>query len=52
VDLFEYQAKEPFAEYGVPMQAGKVARTADEAREIAAEFAARIHPVARNGIPA
>jgi succinyl-CoA synthetase beta subunit len=41
VDLFEYQAKELFAEYGVPVQAGEIARTADEAREIAAEFAAR-----------
>jgi succinyl-CoA synthetase beta subunit len=45
VDLFEYQAKELFAEYGVPVQAGKVARTPDEAREIAAEFAARGHPL-------
>jgi succinyl-CoA synthetase beta subunit len=41
VDLFEYQAKELFAEYGVPVQAGKVARTAEEARDIAAEFAAK-----------
>jgi succinyl-CoA synthetase beta subunit len=45
VDLFEYQAKELFAEYGVPVQAGKVARTAEEAREIAAEFAAGGHPL-------
>jgi succinyl-CoA synthetase beta subunit len=45
VDLFEYQAKELFAEYGVPVQAGKVARTAEEAREIAAEFAASGHPL-------
>jgi succinyl-CoA synthetase beta subunit len=45
VDLFEYQAKELFAEYGVPVQTGKVARTADEAREIAAEFAAQGHPL-------
>jgi succinyl-CoA synthetase beta subunit len=45
VDLFEYQAKELFAEYGVPVQKGKVARTADEAREIAAEFAAQGHPL-------
>jgi succinyl-CoA synthetase beta subunit len=43
VDLFEYQAKELFAEYGVPVQAGKVARTAAEARDIAAEFAAQGH---------
>jgi len=45
VDLFEYEAKELFAGYGVPVQAGKVARTADEARQIAAEFAARGHPL-------
>ncbi len=45
MDLFEYQAKELFAEYGVPVQAGKVARTADAAREIAAEFAALGHPL-------
>ena len=40
MDLFEYQAKELFAEYGVPVQRGRVAATADEAREIAAGFAA------------
>ena len=45
MDLFEYQAKELFAEYGVPVQAGRVARTADEAREVAAEFAAQGHPL-------
>jgi succinyl-CoA synthetase beta subunit len=45
VDLFEYQAKELFAEYGVPVQAGKVARTAEEARAVAAEFAAQGHPL-------
>jgi succinyl-CoA synthetase beta subunit len=45
VDLFEYQAKELFAEYGVPVQAGKVAGTAEEARDIAAEFAARGRPL-------
>jgi succinyl-CoA synthetase beta subunit len=45
VDLFEYQAKELFAEYGVPVQAGQVARTADEARQIAADFAAQGHPL-------
>ena len=38
MDLFEYQAKELFAEYGVPIQAGKVARTPQEARAIAAEL--------------
>jgi len=45
VDLFEYQAKQLFAEYGVPVQAGQVAQTAEEAREIAAEFAASGHPL-------
>jgi succinyl-CoA synthetase beta subunit len=45
VDLFEYQAKELFAEYGVPVQPGKVASTAEEAREIAAEFAANGRPL-------
>ena len=45
MDLFEYQAKELFAEYGVPVQAGRVARTAEEARAAAAEFAAQGHPL-------
>jgi succinyl-CoA synthetase beta subunit len=39
VDLFEYQAKELFAEYGVPVPKDKVASTASEAREITAAFA-------------
>jgi len=39
VDLFEYQAKELFAEYGVPVPKDKVANTADEAREITSAFA-------------
>jgi succinyl-CoA synthetase beta subunit len=45
VDLFEHEAKELFAEYGVPVQPGKVAHSADEARAIAAEFAAAGHPL-------
>jgi succinyl-CoA synthetase beta subunit len=45
VDLFEYQAKDLFAEYGVPVQPGKVASTAEEAREAAAEFAAKGRPL-------
>ena len=45
MDLFEYQAKDLFAEYGVPVQPGKVASTAEEARDIAAEFAAQGHPL-------
>src|SRR6201996_9302866 len=44
VDLFEHQAKELFAEYGVPVPSGKVAHTAEEARDIAAEFAAKGQP--------
>jgi succinyl-CoA synthetase beta subunit len=40
VDLFEHQAKELFAAYGVPVPTGKVARTPDRARAIAEEFAA------------
>ena len=44
MDLFEHQAKELFAEYGVPVPSGKVAQTADEARAIAAEFAAAGRP--------
>ena len=45
MDLFEYQAKDLFDEYGVPVQPGKVASTAEEARDIAAEFAAQGHPL-------
>jgi succinyl-CoA synthetase beta subunit len=40
VDLFEHQAKELFAEYGVPVPTGKVAHTPQEARVIAAELIA------------
>jgi len=45
VDLFEYQAKELFAEYGVPVQRGRVAATAAEAREVAAAFEAEGSPL-------
>ena len=45
VDLFEYQAKGLFAEYGVPVPPGLIARTAEEARAAAAEFAAQGHPL-------
>jgi succinyl-CoA synthetase beta subunit len=44
VDLFEHQAKELFAEYGVPVPSGKVAHTAAEAQAIAADFAAAGQP--------
>ena len=40
MDLFEFQAKELFGEYGVPVPQGRVARTREEARAIAADFAA------------
>jgi succinyl-CoA synthetase beta subunit len=44
VDLFEYQAKDVFASYGVPIQQGKIAATPAEARAIAAEFIAAGKP--------
>ncbi len=40
MDLFEFQAKELFAEYGVPVPKDKVANTAEDAREITAAYAA------------
>ncbi len=45
MDLYEYQAKELFAEYGVPVQRGQVAATPEEARDIAAGFAAEGTPL-------
>src|ERR1039457_3795780 len=45
VDLYEYEAKELFAEYGVPVQRGKVAATPQEAADIAAAFAAEGTPL-------
>ena len=45
MDLFEYQAKELFAEYGVPVQRGRVAASPEEASEIAAGFAAEGTPL-------
>jgi succinyl-CoA synthetase beta subunit len=45
VDLFEYQAKELFADYDVPIPDGKVAHTPEEARAIAADYAAAGKPV-------
>jgi len=44
VDLFEHQAKEIFAEYGVPVPEGRVAHTPAEARAIAETFAAAGKP--------
>jgi len=40
VDLFEYEAKELFAEYGVPVPKDMVANTAEEALQIATAFVA------------
>jgi len=42
VDLFEYQAKDLFAAHGVPVTAGDVATTADQAREIAERIGGRV----------
>jgi len=38
VNLHEYQAKELLAKYGIPVPPGKIAYTADEAKQIAGEF--------------
>ncbi len=40
--LHEYQSKQIFAEYGVPIPKGRVATTADEARAIAEELGGRV----------
>ncbi|GLW05508.1 succinate--CoA ligase [ADP-forming] subunit beta 1 [Microtetraspora sp. NBRC 13810] len=42
MDLFEHQAKELFAAYGIPVPRGVVAHTADEARAAAVELAGRV----------
>lgn len=42
MDLFEHQAKELFAQYGVPVPSGKVATTPSEARAIAEELTGRV----------
>ncbi|MGH3406184.1 MAG: ADP-forming succinate--CoA ligase subunit beta [Streptosporangiaceae bacterium] len=44
MDLFEYQAKDLFASYGVPIQEGKIAATPAEARAAAAELIAAGKP--------
>ncbi len=38
MNLHEYQAKDILAKYGIPVPPGKVAFTADEAKQIATEF--------------
>ncbi|HEX6468163.1 MAG TPA: ADP-forming succinate--CoA ligase subunit beta [Streptosporangiaceae bacterium] len=40
MDLFEHQAKELFAAYGVPVPTGRIAHTPQEARDIAADLLA------------
>ncbi len=42
VDLYEYQARDVFDSYGVPVLAGGVATTPEQAREIAAEVGAQV----------
>jgi succinyl-CoA synthetase beta subunit len=44
VDLYEYQAKQLFADYGVPIQQGRIATTPGEARAAAAELIAAGKP--------
>ena len=44
MDLFEHQAKEIFAEYGVPVPQGRIAHTPAEARAAAEAFAAAGKP--------
>ena len=38
MNIHEYQAKELFQQFGVPTPPGKVARTAEEAGQIATEL--------------
>lgn len=40
--LHEYQSKQYFARYGIPIPRGRVAVTAHEAKQIAAEFGSRV----------
>ena len=40
--IHEYQAKEIFARYGIPVPKGRVARTPQEAGEVAAELGGRV----------
>ncbi|MCL0059534.1 ADP-forming succinate--CoA ligase subunit beta [Dehalococcoidia bacterium] len=40
--IYEYQAKILFAEFGIPVPRGRAAKTASEAREIAAELGGRV----------
>ena len=40
--LHEYQSKQIFAKYGIPIPQGRVAATADEAKQIAKELGGRV----------
>src|SRR5512140_1699528 len=40
--LHEYQSKAIFARYGIPIPKGRVAATADEAKQIAKELGSRV----------
>lgn len=40
--LHEYQSKQIFAKYGIPIPRGRVAATADEAKQIAEELGSRV----------
>jgi succinyl-CoA synthetase beta subunit len=42
VDLYEYQARDVFASYGVPVLAGGVATTPEQARHIAADIGGQV----------
>ena len=42
MDLFEHQAKELFAEYGIAVPRGKVAHSAEDARALATELTGRV----------
>ncbi|MGB9377775.1 MAG: ADP-forming succinate--CoA ligase subunit beta [Mycobacteriales bacterium] len=42
MDLFEYQARDAFAAHGVPVLAGEVATTPEQAREIAERIGGRV----------
>ncbi|HJS29075.1 MAG TPA: ADP-forming succinate--CoA ligase subunit beta [Anaerolineales bacterium] len=42
MNLHEYQSKQIFARYGIPVPKGKVAATADEARLVAEELGSRV----------
>jgi len=42
VDLYEYQARDVFDSYGVPVLAGGVATTSEQARDIAASIGAQV----------